>query len=258
MTRRLAYVLALLLVAACSTTAPPPSNLPSATEAPHCGPPPYWSYEHQSDWGTHWPVCGAGERQSPIDVVPNRTAALPPLGIDWTAMPLIVTNNGHTIQVQGNGSQLTVDGETYKLVQWHSHTPSEHTIRGTRYPLEIHFVHENEKKQVAVIGVVFDRGVANGALDELTSRLPVAACTTKDFGTKIDARGLLPQSLGYDTYPGSLTTPDCAEGVRWFVLTTPSFASDDQIAALRAPFPGGNARNLQPVNGREIVQPPTP
>jgi len=35
---------------------------------------------------------------------------------------------------------LTVDGVTYRLKQFHFHTPSEHTINGMAYPLEMHMV----------------------------------------------------------------------------------------------------------------------
>ena len=53
------------------------------------------------------------------------------------------------------------------------------------------------------------------------------------------------------TLDGSLTTPPCTEGVRWFVLRNPGTLSKDQIAAFSKHYPM-NARPVQPLNGREI------
>ncbi|MCK7496967.1 MAG: carbonic anhydrase family protein [Comamonadaceae bacterium] len=51
---------------------------------------------------------------------------------------------------------------------------------------------------------------------------------------------MLPQQMGYYTYSGSLTTPPCSEGVRWFVLKKPVFVSQeaiDRFHAIVADFP---------------------
>jgi carbonic anhydrase len=53
-------------------------------------------------------------------------------------------------------------------------------------------------------------------------------------------------------YTGSLTTPPYTTGVRWIVLTTPIELSPAQITAFRALFPEGNARAVQPLDGRAI------
>ncbi|MEY4431675.1 MAG: hypothetical protein RLZZ533_1611, partial [Cyanobacteriota bacterium] len=62
---------------------------------------------------------------------------------------------------------------------------------------------------------------------------------------------LLPASLQYYSYAGSLTTPPCTEGVRFYILKQPVPMSAAQLAAFRALFPM-NARPLQPLNGRVI------
>ena len=56
-------------------------------------------------------------------------------------------NNGHTIQVTyDEGDILTVGDRAYELVQYHFHTPSEHTFAGRRYPMEMHLVHESHRR----------------------------------------------------------------------------------------------------------------
>lgn len=47
---------------------------------------------------------------------------------------------------------------TFKPLQFHFHAPSEHTVGGYQYDLEVHFVHLYEDGSLAgVIGVFFDR-----------------------------------------------------------------------------------------------------
>lgn len=46
--------------------------------------------------------------------------------------------------MEGKGSSTTVDGKVFELKQFHFHTPSEHTIDGEYFPLEMHLVHEAE------------------------------------------------------------------------------------------------------------------
>jgi carbonic anhydrase len=56
----------------------------------------------------------------------------------------------------------------------------------------------------------------------------------------------------YFTYPGSLTTPPCSEGVKWTVLKNPLSIEAEDLAAL-VKLEGMNARPVQPLYDR-IVQ----
>ena len=85
--------------------------------------------------------------------------------------------------------------------------------------------------------------------DHLPKRLGVEAVSND---VSVDARKLLPVSRSYFTYQGSLTTPPCSEGVRWFVLKTPADISNGPIAEFGQLYPG-NARPVQAVNGRQIL-----
>jgi carbonic anhydrase len=69
----------------------------------------------------------------------------------------------------------------------------------------------------------------------------------------VNVDDLLPKNLSAYSYDGSLTTPPCSEGVKWFVLTTPVRVSAEQIAAFRAVVHDNN-RPVQPLNARTVVR----
>jgi len=66
-------------------------------------------------------------------------------------------------------------------------------------------------------------------------------------------RSLLPKDLSSYRYSGSLTTPPFTEGVRWAVLSEPGRLTAASIERVRAFFPEGNARDVQPLNDREVL-----
>jgi carbonic anhydrase len=67
----------------------------------------------------------------------------------------------------------------------------------------------------------------------------------------VSAGGLLPADRGYWTYMGSLSTPPCTEGVRWFVFEQDLSLSRDQLRVFAALF-RVNSRGLQEAHGRRI------
>lgn len=73
---------------------------------------------------------------------------------------------------------------------------------------------------------------------------------------KINARKILP-SLGYFRYDGSITHPDCNEGVIWTVFMDKILISKNQAGYIKAlrdynPQVINNNRNVQAINGRKI------
>lgn len=56
-----------------------------------------------------------------------------------------VTNTGHTLQVnlQPGSNSISWAGQQLELLQYHFHTPSEHTVEGAASAMEAHLVHRN-------------------------------------------------------------------------------------------------------------------
>ena len=199
-------------------------------------------------------VCKQGGAQSPIDIDNAiRVPALPGLSLSYGQSRVKLTNNGHTIQVNvDKGSSLTLDGKRFDLLQFHFHTPSEHTIEGRSYPLEMHLVHQATDKNLAVLAVMLADGAPNMLFTKFWERLPRAEGDA-ETGVTISLQDLLPRNIDdYFTYSGSLTTPPCTESVRWIVLKRPVEVSKAQISAFRAIFPN-NARPTQPIGARLVL-----
>lgn len=223
---------------------------------------PHWTYEgahgpaHWADLDKNFAECRLGHAQSPIDIRNTRIKAdAPDLAFAYQPRPLAIINNGHTVQVNETGAgTLTIDGHVYEIVQLHFHTPSEERIRGRAYDLVAHLVHKDEAGKLAVVAVLFKAGHENGALKTLFANMPVGAGPEHSVaGVMFNPADLLPAARGYYHFTGSLTTPPCSEGVAWYVLKTPVEASRAQLALLHKLYTR-NARPVQPLNGREVIE----
>lgn len=225
----------------------------------------HWSYggaegpEHWGDLSPDFAACKSGRMQSPIDIAPQDTGlavGAPGHEFAYQEVPLSILHNGHTVQLNyAPGSSMSIQGQSYDLLQFHFHAPSEHTVGGKAFPMEAHFVHQDSHGGLAVLGVMIEEGAANAALAGAWAHLPAhetAEQTVADV--RIDASAVLPPDGRYHHYKGSLTTPPCSEGVRWFVLTEPISMSAAQIKKFEAAA-SPNARPVQPLNARLLIGP---
>jgi carbonic anhydrase len=222
----------------------------------------HWSYQgadgpdHWGDLESAFAECKVGSRQSPIDIKDAKEAELAPIHFDYKLSPLKIVNNGHTIRVNYEpGSSVTINGIALPLTQFHFHHRSETEIDGQKYDLEVHLVHEDPAAgRAAVVAILIKSGTENAFLRDLLSHAPQKA--GEEIERKkvvINAADFLPADQNYYVFDGSLTTPPCSEAVKWYVLKTPIEASPSQIAAFAKLYPD-NARPVQPVNGREVLQ----
>lgn len=218
-----------------------------------------WGYEgagSPENWGRlsrEFAQCESGENQSPINLAGANPSELPDPEFNYDTQPTEVENLGHTLQVEVEpGSMMAVAGREYELVQFHFHTPSEHHLKGTEFPAELHFVHRGPGNELAVAGVFIEEGETNPAIANLWGDLPQQAGEARQIDApELDFERLLPAQRQHYLYPGSLTTPPCSEGVNWLVFNDPIAMSAEQIAALRSII-GTSDRPLQPLGDREL------
>jgi len=189
---------------------------------------------------------------------------------------LVVENTGHAVEVPVPAvvqDTLQIDREFYELVQYHFHAPSEHTLNGRRADIEAHFVHTDAQGAIAVVGVVYRCGDhPSAALDKILLSAPATAGQEAHAGEgspaelfgNIHGVSVIPGGPvllnSFYAYDGSLTTPGCAENVRWSMLAHGGHVSNAAVSRMHeviARFPDyngypNNNRPTQPRNGRVI------
>uniref|UniRef100_A0A0E0QJ68 Carbonic anhydrase n=1 Tax=Oryza rufipogon TaxID=4529 RepID=A0A0E0QJ68_ORYRU len=175
------------------------------------------------NWGSlkpEWATCSSGKMQSPI--VEIMGTPYPHGMIIRLNANASVVNRGHDIMVRfdGDAGSLKINGTAYQLRQMHWHTPSEHTIDGRRYDMELHMVHLNAQNQAAVIGILYTIGTTP---DEFLQKCYIIAISNQEGKEKMVVGGADPNvAKGKDTvyyrYMGSFTTPPCTERVIWTVV----------------------------------------
>lgn len=241
-----------------------------------------WSYDPESPKGPeHWltlkdssgspkfPEC-SGSTQSPValtDATSQAQGPAPLLARNYTGMSnftLETRPNGHVgfqvIQTPGAGQvggTWVVDGVAYEYVQFHHHTPSEHTVNGESFPLEAHFVHRAADQSLAVFSILYPAAPrreegSNPYLQFWWDSIFIDEKLVLASG--IELEGLI-NDLSPDAplfrYTGSLTAPPCTQGVKWFVAVSASPVNIPEVITyqyLVELIP--NKRAAQPLNGR--------
>ncbi|KAG9352463.1 hypothetical protein JZ751_020877 [Albula glossodonta] len=222
-----------------------------------------WGYGEEdgpSVWHKDYPIA-QGDRQSPIDIVPTEAvydATLAPIALSYDLCTSIsISNSGHSVVVEFDDvdDRTVIRGgplqDPYRLKQFHFHWGgkgchgSEHTL---------HLVHWNAAKYKTF-------GEAAAAPDGLAVLGVFLEGSTVDF-KGFNPKCLLPNSLNYWTYLGSLTTPPLHESVTWIVLKEPIMVSEKQMGKFRMLLCSGeeedrkrmenNFRPPQPLKGRKV------
>ena len=221
----------------------------------------HWAYEGEAGpqaWGKLKPdfnVCAIGKRQSPINIEDGQTLQGPAEAIQFSYVPsgASVVNNGHTIQVDVQGENtIVVRGASFKLLQFHFHTPSEESINFKRYPMVAHLVHRNAEGQLAVVALLLEQGNSHPVIDKVWTYMPLDTSDRVRMPPEsLNLAELLPKDQRYYQFMGSLTTPPCSEGVLWLVMKQPVQISKAQLRLFQQLYPN-NARPVQPLNGRPV------
>lgn len=227
-------------------------------EEPSPPKPTHWSYEGDggpNNWAELRPdyaACGAGRRQSPIDIREGIKVNLEDIKFDYKPTQFRITDTGHTVQVDvGQGMGLTVMNKRYELLQFHFHRPSEERVNGRAFDMVVHMVHRNVDGQLAVVAIFLERGSEHPLIQILWNNLPLEQSMDVTPEDVIDPNKLLPDNRSYWTYMGSLTTPPCTEDVLWMVLKQPVQVTAEQVAIFSHLY-RNNTRPVQPVNGRLV------
>lgn len=203
-------------------------------------------YSDQTTWTGSCNV--AGNYQSPVDIPCDQfITSCPPnknYQIYWQN-PLVTFGNSTYEDLKTyftDNSWLRFSNETndytYKSWQFHFHQPSEHTVNGVSYPLEVHLVHRGPL-DFAVVGLFF----------EADDSLEYDIFDSASVSAKTPAQRLFPFAFTNKPayhYRGSLTTPPCLEAVNWFVQVEPIKIRREHLEELVREVGEGHPNNRLP------------
>lgn len=226
-----------------------------------------------ANWGHSYPSCN-GKSQSPIDILVSKGCKIKekaPLSFSGDCSSYGLRQFEETFKWMASNTTCKVHkgGKAYSLLQFHMHMPSEHRLSGKKFEAETHFVHQEDGgDKLLVIGMFIDKAGKQsaiqtkqhpwidtvwGSLGNVNATVQVAHSYADLLVEKMDEGNVF-------NYPGSLTTPPCSEGVDWWVIKSPLYATEDslkkfkkQLTTLEATDEGEAARPVQPLNGREVV-----
>ncbi|KAF2756542.1 carbonic anhydrase [Pseudovirgaria hyperparasitica] len=222
-----------------------------------------WAYEASYNWGKinpgkYYELCQTGTMQSPIPLLLTQGLSLnhrPTFnfpettngtfrnwgygpgfnvytGADITKNPSVTFEEN--IEDPGTGA-LSSRNETAYLLGWHIHSPADHSVGGDRSKAELHFVFAKpDGHERAVFAVRIDPGNSESAF---FAQLPNPLISWRDAateksGVEMNLNLALEEANTFNefwTYRGSLTSPPCTEGLRWFVARNILFVSNAQM-----------------------------
>ncbi|XP_067225189.1 carbonic anhydrase 4-like [Chanodichthys erythropterus] len=257
-----------------------------------------WCYNSPSCNDVAWPTIASkdcnGTQQSPIDIITANVQANANLtsfnftGYDDKTTLTEIKNTGTTIKVTLDHKRMQVEGGdlpgSFASTEFHLHwgngstmPGSEHTVDGKRYPMELHIVNKAERNgsmtgdpEWAVLGIFIEASNDIGkpmSWKNLTSYLQKIANAgdNERIYHNISMDDLLPgvDRTKYYRYIGSLTTPNCTEGVVWTIFKDSFKVSQDLIdlftttvyinTTINSPLMTNTFRGVQPINDRIVT-----
>ncbi|MCB0348922.1 MAG: carbonic anhydrase family protein [Bdellovibrionales bacterium] len=271
MIRRLISAAALTFIVGCSSAEkvdiPPPledGGMPQAEStspvvAPASPVDAVWSYsgafapQYWGDLDPSFIMCKEGKHQSPVDLKWQKPTKNNPFTAAYNTTKVSVEDTGNLLRLRPNeGGNVKMRTSVYNLQTVDFHSPSEHSLSGKSFPLEIQFIHKNDKDFYAVVSVFVKSGKANPIADQIIASFPEGKSASKEVTEPLALSSLLPAKMTLYNYAGSLTYPPCSEGVNWVVLNTSIEFSKEQIAAFENRYSKNN-RPKQKLNDRSTI-----
>lgn len=254
-----------------------------------------WDYRtHGDDW-EKFGECN-GHNQSPVDLpkyVGGRGQTKSLLWFDYYSDPGLkatttakLMNDGHgvSMDLRENGMDfgyVKIGNQEFRASEYTFHAPSEHTMDGAAFPLELQIFNFNTAEALndspVGISIFFREGQSNPFLAALREAAKGVApmwsvergaasfsSISGKFKDAFDLEGIIPRidpskTTAFYNYRGSLTQPPCTEGVDWWVLSRPIPATREEIHFVRRAIYTsesmnyGNARSTMPLGNRTIL-----
>ncbi len=216
-----------------------------------------WNYNnHGSDWEC---TCSEGKEQSPIDLPNFGQAVASPISPLFQFEEVLAKSPITSIDGQVNSNQyikikyfsnalrifhpnlgkiVTLDGAVYVAEEIAFHTPSDHTIEGKKFDMEMQLIHYGQSKgdisKQVILSFLFQKkpGVYNKFMDDVDFfSLPNPQFPERDITNNLFIPKVLYNSesteipvmkpFSFYTYQGSIPFPPCTERTIHYVASEP-------------------------------------
>lgn len=193
-------------------------------------------------------LCQSGTQQSPINVageqvslnhLPNfdgyANVSIPGNFFNWAFAPAWTPHHEEDLTTLPS---FNFDDQEVFMIGWHIHTPAEHLVDGKRSRAELHLVHVTaDDHEAAVVGIRLAVGATESAFFKQLPPYIHFNDTAQLQGLEVNMRLAIDEVGGvrdFWTYQGSLTTPPCSEGLRWFLAKQELMVSQQQMVDILA------------------------
>eukprot|EP00343_Euplotes_focardii_P000144 CAMPEP_0205801336 /NCGR_PEP_ID=MMETSP0205-20121125/3291_1 /ASSEMBLY_ACC=CAM_ASM_000278 /TAXON_ID=36767 /ORGANISM="Euplotes focardii, Strain TN1" /LENGTH=210 /DNA_ID=CAMNT_0053065915 /DNA_START=84 /DNA_END=713 /DNA_ORIENTATION=+ len=204
-------------------------------------------------------------RQSPIDIETSTTHDEKEIKVSSSFKNIMngtITLDGRFLLHEYEGGHLEFFNYTkiseWKSIQFHFHSPSEHTINGKYYDAEMHMVFQGitHESELAVVGLLFevddsvekDLFLENLQLDNLqkdqVEQNGIKASPSKLYGKLVNRNSF--------HYQGGLTTPGYDETINWFVYEQALKIPTEQFKVLESFWKNSHIEGCVKGNAREL------
>jgi carbonic anhydrase len=210
--------------------------------------------KHWGEIREEWRMCNNGGLQSPIDLINERVDIVSNLGRlsrDYHSSNSTLRNRGHDMVLRwvGGAGHININGKRFQLQQAHWHSPSEHTLNGQRFDMEVHLVHESADGQNAVVAILYKTGRPDTFLKSIENNLgSLAESLDVEINLGVtNPRDIKIGSRKYYRYIGSLTVPPCSQDVIWTIVRKIRTVTRKQVQLIRDAVHDDSERNARPV-----------
>lgn len=174
---------------------------------------------------------------SPVDITKSELdTSLNTLFNDYRPTNLTLKNKGKYLLIDATDNFLVIPkgndflGEEVELKGILIKSPSEHTVNGKHYPLELQFFHTDTNQNIVMASVFVKAGDENSEFEKIVKNIPEQN-KSKDI-PEVDLFSLFPQTTAYWFYYGT-TTNTPINKCRWFIMKDPIHISQAQIDAIQ-------------------------
>ena len=212
-----------------------------------------WFYKDKENWGAidkDYRLCESGKNQSPINIEVSHCDVLfeeKVLGTIYNNENFEVCDTGNVLVFKplGNKNKVIYRGDVYWLIEISFHTPSDHSINGEHYPMEMQLVHQNIEGQYLNISIFFEIGDESNIIGDLFE------LSQREVSLNLDE--MLPEDRRCFVYTGSLTMPPCTENADWVLFESSKSISKEQHRTYFKKYPDSN-RSIQNSKDRHVFK----